>query len=130
MRSLKEYESHEDFLKEFLPFLEETSEESWCTDVVRSKDGSGNCLFGHLANFVGPKDNLVPDFDWFETMVSTTYVIYPINDGTDPEYPQGSPKQRCLAYLRDIQSGRQLTTLPGMEVEYQRWKELNGVKDD
>lgn len=120
------YKDHRDFLEDFIPFLEGTPEESWCTDVVRS--GQTNCLFGHLANFVGPKDNLAPDFDWFEVSVSTTYKIYPVNDGKDPDYPQATPKQRCLAYLRDLQSGKELTTLDQMEVDYQRWRKEMSIK--
>lgn len=111
------------FLTDFLVYLSETSEESWCVDRVRTKDAKANCLFGHLSNFCGhaQHENLMPDFDWFETNISTTFVVYPINDGTSENYKQATPKIRCIAYLRALLSGDELTTIPGQEKCYEDW---------
>lgn len=45
--------------------------------------------------------------------------IYPVNDGTNPRYPQETPKQRILAYLRALAAGDELTTEQSMEECYQ-----------
>lgn len=106
----------ESMLKDFIAYLETTTEESWCTDIVRTKNGRGNCLLGHLSNFCRHKDNddVSGDFDWFENLITTTYVVYSVNDGTSDKYHQSTPKQRCIAYMKDLLSGKELTTWPGM----------------
>lgn len=98
-------------LRDFIPYLEQTADEDWCIDVVRTKDNKANCLFGHLSNFCGHSEhqNVMPDFDWFESRISTTYIIYAINDGNSNQYQQSSPKQRCIAYLQDLLTGKELT---------------------
>lgn len=107
-------------LRDFIPYLEKTAEEDWCTDIVRSKDGK-NCLFGHLSNFCGHTNDqpVSPDFDWFEAHISTDYAVYAINDATGQgwtrKYHQPTPKQRCIAYMQDLLSGEELTTMPAME---------------
>ena len=60
-----------------IPYMENTTEESWCTDVVKTEDGK-NCLFGHLFDLGGGEL-----FDWFEN-IATSYMIYPVNDGENP----------------------------------------------
>lgn len=119
---------YQTMLRDFIPYLEKTAEEDWCTDIVRSKDGK-NCLFGHLSNFCGHASNqpVSPDFDWFEMNISTDFVIYAINDaagkGWTTKYQQPTPKQRCIAYMRDLLSGEELTTMPAMEKSMKEHKE-------
>ena len=36
-------------------------------------------------------------WDWFEANIATTYMIYPVNDGTAPRYQQKTAKERCIA---------------------------------
>ena len=100
------------FLEGFIRYLEQTSEDSWCTDVVKNADGTKNCLFGHLADYFGIKgdENASVCIDTFENAIASSYMVYPINDGKNPHYPQETPKQRCLAYLADLQSGNKLMT--------------------
>lgn len=93
-----------------------TKEEDWCVDVVRTKDGSQNCLFGHLANYGGMK--LYHDFE----MIATEFMVYPINDGKNPNYPQETPKQRVLAYLKNIEAGIEKTTTDWEEFYFQEIK--------
>lgn len=114
----KKYEyDHEAMLRDFIPYLEQTAEDNWCVDFVRMKDNEANCLFGHLSDFCGhgDYDDVMPDFDWFESVVSTTFAVYAVNDGRNTRYQQPTPKQRCIAYMRDLLSGDALTTLPSME---------------
>lgn len=96
-------------LKDIIYYLETTTEDSWCLNVVKTTDGK-NCLFGHLFDFGGSKL-----MDWFENFFATTYMVYPVNDGTHPNYQQSSPKERCIAYLKDLQSGKEKTTYQIME---------------
>lgn len=115
------------FLVDFIAYLKLTDDSTWCTDVVRTKDGKGNCLYGHLSNFCGHAgdDNVSSDFDWFDSLVSTSYIIYPVNDGTHEKYQQDTPKKRCIAYMEALLSGEELTTIPGMEKCYAEFKASN-----
>lgn len=97
-----------------IPYMENTTEESWCEDVVKTKDGK-NCLFGHLFDLGGREL-----FDWFEN-IATTYMVYPVNDGENENYQQPTPKQRCVAYLKDLQSGKAKTTYQLMDEEFERY---------
>lgn len=98
-----------------IPYMENTTEESWCMDVVKTKDGK-NCLFGHLYDLGGGEL-----MDWFEN-IATTYMVYPVNDGENPNYQQPTPKQRCVAYLKDLQSGKAKTTYQLMDEDYERFR--------
>ena len=100
------------FLKEFINYLKRTNDSSWCLDVVKAKDR--NCLMGHLNDYV-----LNKFWDWFEERVSSTYVIYPINDGESDKYKQSTPKERCIAYLENILTGDEDCTYEGMRKEYE-----------
>ena len=90
-------------LDEIIAYLETTVEESWCLDVV--KKGDKNCLFGHLFELGG--SDL---YHMFEEFYATTYMVFPVNDGTHEDYRQETPKQRCIAYLKDLRDGKQKTT--------------------
>lgn len=106
-------------LPKIIEYLEATPENSWCTDVVKTRDGK-NCLLGHLFDYGG---NHV--MDAFEETVATTYMFYPVNDGTHPDYPQPTPKQRILQYLKDIISGKQKSVAVICEEEFQKYKAKN-----
>jgi len=105
---MREYTS-----EEIITYLENTTEESWCMDVCRTKDGR-NCLLGHLFDLGG---NYLCDL--FEECFATTYMFFPVNDGKHPEYQQATPKQRCIAYIKDLASGKQKTTYQTMEEDYE-----------
>jgi hypothetical protein len=98
-------------LEAIINFLEGTTEESWCTDVVKTEDGK-SCLFGHIFDF-GGKDL----FYWFEN-IANTYMVYPVNDGENPKYQQPTPKQRCIAYLKNLQNGKEKTIYELLEEEF------------
>jgi hypothetical protein len=49
-------------------------------------------------------------------------MIYPVNDGRHPDYPQPTPKARVLAYLNDVLQGKRKTTYEVMEEEWKRHK--------
>jgi hypothetical protein len=126
-------------LDDIITMVEETSEESWQTEVVRSADGTRNCFFGHLhalgvtlaadvsaeALPRSTRPDITPGdyigsrlWDWFESAWATTYAIYPVNDGTNPAYPQQTPRQRVLAYLRALHSGMELTTEESLDDQF------------
>lgn len=52
-------------------------------------------------------------------MWATTFMIYPVNDGENPKYTQETPKQRCLAYLKDLRDGKEKNTRQLM-AEYEK----------
>lgn len=100
-------------LKEFIQYLEATSPDSWCVDVVRTKDGK-NCLFGHLFQFGAGESNNEKEanrlWDLFECEVASTYMIYPVNDKENDKYQQETAKERCIQYLKDIESGKEFSS--------------------
>lgn len=145
MQSPTSYESAEALLSDldpFLAYLESTSEDAWQVDVVRSSDGTRNCMFGHLYQW-GSDHPSVAQLDlksrerlashlWeaFEQLWATTYAIYPINDGKNSRYPQPTPRQRVLAYLKALQRGEELTTMQAMEQECERHQAAQKESED
>lgn len=102
-------------LDQVIAYMESTDEDSWRVDTVRSAEGDTNCFFGHLFN-MGENDVEGSHlWDVFEELWATTYMLYRVNDGEDPCYPQPTPKQRVLAYLHDLQTGKAPTTIKLME---------------
>jgi len=106
---MKLTKSFSDNLNQVIKFCDATSEGEWCTDVVRTKDTSKNCLFGHIFNMGDDQKESNQWWNWFEENVASTYMVYPVNDGTNPKYPQSTPKQRCIAYMRDLLNGKEKT---------------------
>lgn len=102
-----------------IAYMEATEEDAWNLDTVRSKDGAKNCFFGHLFNMSPDEDRANALWGLFEDLYATTYRIYPVNDGENPRYPQATPKQRILAYLRALAAGEEQTTEQSMEECYQ-----------
>ena len=105
-------------LQLFLEYLKATDEDEWCVDVVKSGDSKKNCLFGHLWDFCdGDADEVKGNswWNWFESAVSSTFMVYPINDGKNSNYQGGTPKLRCISFIENIRDGIELTTLEGMD---------------
>lgn len=109
-------------LADFITYLEATSPSDWCEDVVRSKDGSQNCALGHVFEWGrarGDGSDLAGSraWDWFESAWSTSYAVYPVNDGENPDYPQPTAKERVIALCRALLDGSELSTMESMEFE-------------
>jgi hypothetical protein len=112
-------------LGKVIAYLESTPEDSWAVNVVRTKDGK-NCLLGHVIDYVygkGYEGNVMPAWDLFGEFWATEFMYYGVNDGTNPKYPQTTPKQRILAYLRNMQAGIEPTTYQSMELDARRYAE-------
>jgi len=107
-------ESQKCNLGNIIAYLESTPEDSWCTDVVKTKDGR-NCVMGHIFDYGGGDLGGSDFWDFFEACIATTFMIYGVNDGKDSDYQQPTPKQRCIAYLRDIEQGVKPSTQRLME---------------
>jgi len=115
-------------LSKFIMYLERTTEQSWCTGVVRTKDQKANCLFGHLFEYGGGNNRTANAvWDLFENTIATTFMVYRVNDGDHPEYQQETPKQRCVAYLRDINCGKQQSVRDMMAAEFERRSEERAI---
>lgn len=113
-------------IHDVVEYLQNTEECSWNVDTVRSEDYSKNCLFGHLFNMGVDEKHSNYIWNWFEESVSTTYVIYSINDGKNPKYQQETPKQRVLAYIDAIIKGDEMTTYESMDAQMAFYeKEIN-----
>ena len=100
-------------IQELIDFLETTPENSWRCDTVRSNDGKTNCVMGHVYAFGAggyDKDGGSAAWNFFEAVWATTFMVYPVNDGKNPKYQQATPKQRCLAYLKDLRDGKEKST--------------------
>lgn len=96
-------------IQEIIDYMEATPEDSWLTGYVRATD-QRNCFFGHLFNMEQDQKEANHLWNWFEEMYATTYMIYPVNDGEAPEYQQPTPRQRVIAYLKDLRDGNAKTT--------------------
>lgn len=92
-------------LDRIIKYLENTKPESWCEDVVKTKDGK-NCVKGHIFDMGG---NFF--MDTFESLYATDFMIYPVNDGKNENYQQPTPKERVIAYLKNMKEGKEKTTL-------------------
>lgn len=92
-------------LDNIIRYMEGTKEESWQTGVCKSEDGTKDCFFSHLFNMGG-------NYFWqmFEEMYATEYMMFPVNDGENENYPQVAAKERCIAYLKDLRDGKAKTT--------------------
>lgn len=108
--------------------LSATAEGDWCVDVVRSGDGRRNCIFGHI--FAMGRDDTEGNkwFDWFENVWGTTYCLYLVNDGTNPNYPQSTPKRRCLAFVDRLLSGEEDPTWVSMARQFAAEEARNGAE--
>ena len=106
-------------LTEFISYLEVTRDDEWQVGIVRNLDNTKNCVIGHLVNWFYGKDHegcISPVLDAFEERWATIYMIYPVNDGNSPSwmnhrYDQSTPKARVIAYLENLQAGREKTTM-------------------
>lgn len=109
----KESHGHLLDVKDLQNYLITTDDTSWCVDVVQTKNNK-NCFFGHLWDWAMAKFNCEKQANlmWmlFEECYASTYMIYAVNDGDNHRYPQNSPKERCLAYLDNLISGKEKTT--------------------
>jgi hypothetical protein len=92
-------------INEIISYIEKTDEDSWQTEICRSKDDHKNCFLGHLFNLGG--NDLINEFEW---IWATEFMYFPINDGEDKRYKQSTPKQRIIAYLIDLKDGKTKTT--------------------
>ena len=108
-------------LDAIIAHMEATAEDSWRVDTVRSKDGATNCFFGHLFAMAPDDEHGSALWSGFENLWASTYMVFPINDGTNPRYPQATPKQRVLAYLRDLRDGNAKAAPELLEEDYQHW---------
>lgn len=113
-------------LRPFIEYLIATDEGEWQVGVVRNVRNTKNCLFGHLVNWYYGKDHtgdITSCWDVFEAMWACAEEVYPINDGKDPRYPQRTPKQRVVAFMKDLWLGITPPTWRSMELEYERYKQ-------
>lgn len=110
-----------------IAYMEATPEEAWRTGTVRSEDGTTNCFFGHLFAMGGTDGRGNALWEVFEEEWATTYVVYPVNDGTGTRYLQPTPRQRILAFLHELNTGQVMTTPQSMDEQY-AWSLANQAK--
>lgn len=123
--------SQEFCLKEFISYCEATDDNEWCIKIVRSKDNKKNCVFGHLFNFGSNKggEKLANVYwDLFEECIATTFMMYAVNDGNNLKYQQDTAKKRCIAYLKNLESGTEKNVQQLTEDEYVRWKKRESIE--
>ena len=118
---LNHHDVPDDFLQRVIEHCEGTTENQWCVGVVRTKDSNANCLFGHIFNMGGSDEIGSIYWNLFESTYANTYMIYPVNDGQNPRYPQDTPRKRCLAYLKALESGEQEDVCTLFENDYKRY---------
>lgn len=81
---------------DFIAFFEAIPEDQW-TDCGQFRDGQGRCCaLGHLNREGAIGLGSLPQYQ------ASNLSIVSINDGDDENYKQPTPKQRVLAFLRDL----------------------------
>lgn len=109
-------ENYKSFLNDFIPYLEATEEESWIDVVFANADTSKRCVIWHLIGFTGcdyPENKFGSNnLDWYDANVCFIQRAgCEVNDGNHPDYSQPTPKQRSIAYLKNLLSGKELTPM-------------------
>ena len=116
------------WLHSLLDYLQKTKEDEWCVGVCRKTDTAiqKNCLLGHVFNFgsidffgKNSEKGANAALNFFDN-IATTYIFYPINDGTNPNYQEPTPKQRCVSFLKNILSSKEKTV-------NQMWEETGEI---
>lgn len=102
-------------LSRFIKYLEKTTDDQWMLKTCGEPEGKKWCVMGHLfcwaAGFEKDEKRATRIWNYFEEVIATTFMIYPVNDGTNLKYQQDTPKERCIAYLKDLRGGKEKTTL-------------------
>lgn len=112
-----------------IEYLEETKEEDWCEDVVMTKDGKC-CLLGHVHNYGTKKFRNGPKtYEMFEQLYATEFMVFPVNDGKNSRYPEATPKQRCVTYVKNLRDGSEKTTLDHMREYDEANTFINDLKE-
>ena len=125
-------------LDDLISYLETTTTEAWCVDVVRVEaEGSHrtqNCVFGHIFDWGqlrgdGSDRDGNAAWEWFEELWSSTFAAYPVNDGKIAYYQQPTARERSIAYLRDLRSGIVPSTYESMYWDYYG-HDIEAVRED
>lgn len=110
------------FLRDFIPYLEDTTEESWIDIIFANTDTSKRCVIWHFIGFVGqdnPDAKSSSNLDWYEANVCFIQRAgCEVNDGNHPDYQQETPKQRSIAYLKNLLAGKELTPMELMDQHF------------
>lgn len=111
------------FLSAFIPYLESKPEDEWIDVVFANKDTSKRCVIYHFLGFVGqdyPSAKCSSNLDWYEGNVCFIQQAgCNINDTKSDRYPQETPKQRSIAYLKNLLEGKELTPMEMMDQWFQ-----------
>ncbi len=115
-------------LQKLIAYMESTTDDQWLTERVSSPDNKKLCCLGHVF-FMGGKDQEKCNewWNWFENSVATEYMIFPVNDGRDKDFPQLTPKLRVIAYLQEVMDGKRKTTWELMDECHAEWSKRNEV---
>lgn len=108
-------------------YIETTPDDSWCVDVYRSQDQTQHCILSHVQTLGRDDREGMRFMERFESIWGNSYSIgLRANDGLDPaEYPQGTPRERCMAYIDNLLNGTEDSVVTGMEREYRRGGNAN-----
>jgi len=109
-------DDYKKFLSDFIPYLESKPEDEWIDVIFANKDASRRCVIFHFLGFVGqdyPDSKLCSqNLDWYEANVCFIQQAgCMVNDGNHPDYQQETPKQRSVAYLKNLFAGKELTPM-------------------
>lgn len=117
------FQEIEEGLPDFISYIINTDDADWQIDIVRDKNNERNCLFGHLVNWYFGREyqgDITTAWDAFESIWSTTFEVFEINDGRDKRYQQPTPRQCCIAFLKDLWLARAEPTWRQMERDHER----------
>jgi hypothetical protein len=120
-------DDYKSFLRDFIPYLESKPEDEWIDIIFANKDTSKRCVIYHFLGFVGqdhPGAKCSNNLDWYEANVCFIQQAgCNINDTKSENYPQDTPKQRSIAYLKNLLEGREFTPMEMLD------KFVDGIKE-
>lgn len=100
------------FLIDFIPYLESKPDSEWVEIIFANKDTSKRCVIFHFMGFVGqdyPGAKNNENINWYHELICPIDIAgCRVNDGNHPEYQHKTPKERSLAYLKNLLEGREL----------------------
>jgi hypothetical protein len=118
-------DNYKQFLQDFIPYLESTDNDAWIDIIFANKDTSKRCVIWHFIGFVGqdyPDAKSSQNLDWYDGVVCFIQRAgCEVNDGNHPDYQQATPKERSIAYLKNLLAGKELTPMQLMD---QRFNQL------
>lgn len=91
-------------LQDYYNFFAAIPDEKWCRFQLLDNEGR-SCARGHLGSRL-PTGQIVATeplevLEFYKLLGASKWIVTNINDGVSVNYPQTTPKERILAFIKD-----------------------------